>query len=323
MDPDDHWDLACQYALAVRGWIDLRGVLIDYPPDQSRNPDVLAVAQMNDITGLFVPTAVGSSIPVIDRRDTQKEVQPRDRNGGHFILSTLRSAHEPVTIHIVGSCRDIALAANADPDLFANKCKAIYLNAGSGDPSPDDVTEVEYNVKLNRHAYAALFDVPCPLYWMPCRQEPYDGSVHEWATYWRFRQGDVLSVVSPRVQRYFASVLGQIPGHAWLSSINGNALDGLVGTFGSDDRTMWCTAGFLHAAGRGVDRDGAIVPIGEQGEGGVFSFEPISVTCSDNGETEWHPDSSSNQRYIFHVTDVERYQGAMRGALASLLSVLG
>lgn len=27
-DPDDHWDLACQFALAKRGLIDLQGVLI-------------------------------------------------------------------------------------------------------------------------------------------------------------------------------------------------------------------------------------------------------------------------------------------------------
>jgi hypothetical protein len=31
-DPDDHWDLACVYALAHQGDIDLKGILIDYPP---------------------------------------------------------------------------------------------------------------------------------------------------------------------------------------------------------------------------------------------------------------------------------------------------
>lgn len=31
-DPDDHWDLACQFALAKRGLIDFQGVLIDFPP---------------------------------------------------------------------------------------------------------------------------------------------------------------------------------------------------------------------------------------------------------------------------------------------------
>lgn len=31
-DPDDHWDLASQFALAYTEDIDLKGILIDYPP---------------------------------------------------------------------------------------------------------------------------------------------------------------------------------------------------------------------------------------------------------------------------------------------------
>ena len=60
IDPDDHWDLACVYALAYRGDIELLGVLIDYPPAQrqDRNSDIAAVAQMNHITGLSIPIAV-------------------------------------------------------------------------------------------------------------------------------------------------------------------------------------------------------------------------------------------------------------------------
>ena len=30
-DPDDHWDLACQYALAKLGRQRLGGILLDYP----------------------------------------------------------------------------------------------------------------------------------------------------------------------------------------------------------------------------------------------------------------------------------------------------
>ena len=31
-DPDDHWDLACQYALAYLGKTELKGILLDFPP---------------------------------------------------------------------------------------------------------------------------------------------------------------------------------------------------------------------------------------------------------------------------------------------------
>lgn len=71
MDPDDHWDLACVFALAAQGKIDLKGVLIDYPPKAGRQPDAEAIAQMNYIHGLSVPFVVGSSIPMQNRTDTQ------------------------------------------------------------------------------------------------------------------------------------------------------------------------------------------------------------------------------------------------------------
>ena len=59
-DPDDHWDLACTYALARQGHVELLGVMIDYPPQDAYDPDVQAIAQLNYLTGLSVPVVVGS-----------------------------------------------------------------------------------------------------------------------------------------------------------------------------------------------------------------------------------------------------------------------
>lgn len=77
---------------------------------------------------------------------------------------------------------------------------------------------------------------------------------------------------------------------------------------------MWCTGGFLHAAGKNVT--------GETTDQPVFSFDPIRVTCSDEGVTTWTHDRSAKDRYIFHVRDLDRYQAAMTGALKSLLQKL-
>ncbi len=323
MDPDDHWDLACQFALAASGATALAGVLIDYPPDGTREPDALAIAQLNYICGLSVPWAVGSSQPVRDRHDAQTDAPARDRNGVRFVLSALRTAPEPLAIHVVGSCRDIALAIRTDPSLFASNCRAIYLNAGSGDRTPDVVTEIEYNVKLNASAYATMFEAPCPVMWMPCRQEPYDGNVHEWATYWRFRQSDILSALTPELRRYFGFMLGRRTEHEWLRSLNDQATDALLARFERQDRAMWCTAGFLHAAGKSVLGDGSIADRAVRPEEQVFSFEPITVRCDDRGRTTWDPDPSSTQRCIFHVRDVARYQPAMTAAMRTLLAPLG
>jgi hypothetical protein len=323
MDPDDHWDLACQFALAAAGETTLDGVLIDYPPDDTREPDILAIAQLCHISGLSVPWAVGSSQPVNNRHDVLKDASAPERNGVRFVLNALRNASAPLAIHVVGSCRDIAIALRTDPALFASKCRAVYLNAGSGDRTPDVVTEIEYNVKLNASAYATLFDAPCTLMWMPCRQEPYDGNVHEWATYWRFRQSDILPALTPELKRYFAFMLSRNTGHEWLRSLKHQATEALLAPYENQDRAMWCTAGFLHAAGKGVLRDGTIVDRTVRPDEQVFSFEPITVTCDDKGQTAWSPDASSKQRFIFHVRDVARYQGALTSAMRSLLMPLG
>ena len=92
IDPDDHWDLACVYALAYRGDIDLKGVLIDHPPENAngRNPDIAAVAQMNLIAGTFVPVAVGSGLPLKSRDDVQEYASPADRHGVKMVLDVLR-----------------------------------------------------------------------------------------------------------------------------------------------------------------------------------------------------------------------------------------
>lgn len=68
-DPDDHWDLACVYALAFRGDTRLKGVLIDFPPGRlPGDPDVMAVGQLNLITGMAVPVAepveAGRPLPI-------------------------------------------------------------------------------------------------------------------------------------------------------------------------------------------------------------------------------------------------------------------
>jgi len=169
-DPDDHWDLACVYALARRGDVDLKAVVIDYPPAEfkERNPDVIAVAQMNRITGLAVPVVVGSPHPMRSRNDTQSRATQSDLQGVQTILNILRTSDRAVAISVVGSSRDVAIAGKTDPDLFAEKCAGIYLNAGTGLPGKDASGRPEYNVGLDKAAYAAIFDLPCPVYWLPC-----------------------------------------------------------------------------------------------------------------------------------------------------------
>ncbi|MHC4330224.1 MAG: nucleoside hydrolase [Planctomycetota bacterium] len=324
MDPDDHWDLACVYALALRDDVDLKGILIDHPPENTkgRNPDIAAVAQLNLIAGTFVPVAVGSSAPLKSRDDVRAYASQTDHHGVKMVSNVLRESPEPVVINILGSSRDVAVAGKKDPDLFAKKCAAVYLNAGTGSPNMTAASKLEYNVTLDKYAFAAIFDLPCPVYWMPCfedmesrRERP----IREYGTHYKFRQDRILPHLSDRVQNYFAYMFGRYTDHNWLGYLRGKRDEALLSRIGGMYRHIWCTAGFFHAAGYTITRDGQIVSLNEQPRQEVFTFDPIRVKCSDNGVTHWSHDENSTDRFIFHVRDTGNYQSAMTKAMKTLL----
>jgi hypothetical protein len=335
-DPDDHWDLACVYALAHQGRADLRAILTDYPPAaRNTDPDVLGVAQMNYLTGQAVPVVVGLPRPMRTRDDTQSTAPPWEDGGIRVLLRLLREAPRPVVISVLGSCRDVAVAGRREPQLFARKCAAIYLNAGTGTPDRAKAARLEYNVSLNPVAYAAIFDLPCPIYWMPCFEErpgpgPGTPQVREFGTFYRFRQSDILPHLSPHLKNFFAWMYrhgrtekgGPPPGCDWLRYLLGPNDEALLARQGSLDRSMWCTGGFLHATGQTVVRDGRIVPLAGSGPDAVFTFEPVRVQCSDDGVTQWARDAGSPDRFLFRVLDRDRYAAAMTTAMKSLLQTI-
>ena len=336
-DPDDHWDLACVYALASEGRVDLRGILIDYPKPERRNdPDVLAVAQMNYITGLSVPVMIGSS-RWFGTEEPASLGDKRELRGVRAMLDIMRRSPEPVVINVLGSCRDVALAGRLEPDLFAKKCRAVYLNAGSGTPDPEKAQRLEWNVHLDPEAYTAIFDLPCPIYWMPCFEvvhpKPRDlFQVAEFATFYRFRQGEVLPHLSQGVQNFFSymfrhgrfvpetQALGE-PRPDWLHALESTPEPALAEAISQMDRNMWCTGGFLHAAGLTVTPQGEIVPL-EDTDDAVFQFEPIELSCASDAVTRWKKATAPTNRFIFRVRDTEQYPTAMTSALLSLLQKL-
>ncbi|MBI5397027.1 MAG: hypothetical protein HZA91_17150 [Verrucomicrobia bacterium] len=335
-DPDDHWDLACVYALAHQGRVELKAVMTDYPPAARRSdPDVLGVAQMNYLTGQTAPVMVGSPRPMQSRNDAQPDATPLEDGGIRALLRLLRESPRPLVINVLGSCCDVAIAGRREPKLFAKKCAAIYLNAGTGTPDKAKAARLEYNVNLNPAGYAAMFDLPCPIYWMPCFEEmPAKGQgsrdVMEFGTFYRFLQGDILPALSPRMKNFFAWMykhgrtgkIAEPPGCDWLRYLLGPNDDALLARQGALYRNMWCTGGFLHAAGLTAARDGRIIPLAGSGDEAVFTFEPIRVRCSDSGVTEWTKAASAKDRFIFRVLDPEKYAAAMTAAMKSLLATL-
>ncbi len=325
-DPDDHWDLACIYALALAGDIEFESILIDCPPlDHPGQPDAMGIAQMNYITGLNVPFTVGSSVPTISRQDKQPDLKGSDENGVRRLLDVLAKSPDPVFINIVGSARDVAIAGCRAPELFKEKCAGIYLNAGTGTPHTEDDMEIEYNVRLNPAAYGAIFDIPCPLFWMPCYETLGTGDrtkTYGYGTRYQFLQKDILEHISDRMQKFFAYMLGRVESVNWLKYLSDAKDEAVLTEFGNKDRAMWCTAGFFHVAGKGITSKGEIIDLEKAQGKSIFTFDPIDIQCDDKGVTRWTSGDESSNRFIFHVRDMENYAVAMTKAMRTLLKTL-
>ena len=306
-DPDDHYDLATQFALARRGDITFAGVLLDYPPPRhaASVPAVQSVAQLSRLTGVSTSTMVGAAEPFIVGREPGA--------GARYVLSALEAAAEQIDIHVVGSCRDIAEAAQEKPDLFAEKCRRLYLNAGSSGPVADAEGAREYNIEMDASAFRSMFDLPCETRWMPCFTVTGERIVSEYATHWSFDQRAFVDALPDQIARYFAYALGH-RGENWLAAIETGAPRAVP----EERRSMWCTAGFLDSAGLTVDPDGAIREIGSGGPG-VFEFLPARWSCSESGHVTWELSQEVSPSKIFRVTDQPNYEEAMTRAMGELL----
>ncbi|HOJ33022.1 MAG TPA: hypothetical protein PKY35_08420 [Candidatus Hydrogenedentes bacterium] len=330
-DPDDHWDVASLYALVKMGRVELLGVVIDHPlpPDENGivpmgagEPAVQAIAQLNYITGSAVVPAVGTGIPFQQAFSGNGKCLA-DFRAARFILETLRRASQPVVISIAGSCRDVAIASKFDPGLFQEKCAGIYLNAGAAFSSLPGNHDKEWNVALDPAAYRQIFEIPCPIYWMPCFDDLARFESHAHGSYWRFRQGDVLDHLSPAVQNYFLYALSRSTDQRWLSQILGGVNSVALEIQSKSYRNMWCTAGFLHLAGLTVTRAGDLVPRFDIPESEtLFHFRPVRISWENSGANRWEPTDQPGRHFLFEVNDVEKYKSTMPTILRKLLEKL-
>ena len=276
------------------------------------------MAQLGCIMGLTgIPSAVGSRWPMRDRKDTQADREARNLASAHWLCRTLENSPEPVIINMVGSCIDVGLAGLLRPDLFATKCKAVYLNSGAA--FCGTIARLEYNVKLNPGAYAAIFDLPCPVYWCPCWHQTEVREVGVHGTWYSFDQGEVFSELSDELCNFFLYMLDKSAEPKYLRYLTEPVHPELKARFGALPRSMWSTAGILHAAGFGVDITRGLLPAKDVVDP-LFDFLPIRISCADDGETNWEEITGSTDRYIFRNRHPELYARAMTAALTKVLA---
>lgn len=321
-DPDDHFDLAVAYALTLRGAVDLRGVVIDYPPEfRPGDPAVVAVAQMNRLTGQAVPVAIGTSLKLKNRRDALEGASARETAAVRFIHAQLRAAERPLALACVGNAADIVVAALREPDLFRTKCAGVYLNSGSAHDNPSNPAQLEFNVRLDPAAYAAMFDLPCPLFWFPCwhttehRESGADGSF-----YW-LPHAEALGGISAGLANYFAYMFDRSANPKWLRAMKAMPPAASWEKILKEKRGMWSTVSQFAAAGLGVTKDGEIVQAKDAGDAAVFAVTPVEASCADDGRTTWRRADAPTGRRMLSVTDPARYPAAMTRAVATLFKM--
>lgn len=269
-DPDDHYDLACLFAIAE---FDIRGVVLDLGETQAQRTGRPAVEQMMHITGRRVPCAIGLSQRLRTRTDKALEEPTRFQAGVNLILSVLRDSREKVVLFTTGSCRDVAVAFNRQPELLRQKVRAIYFNIGRGPNEPQE----ECNVGYDPQSYLRLFESGLPIYWCPC----FGKGGYE--TLYVAEQKTVVGQCTPAVQNFFVYCLTHSKAEplGFLASGAHPLPTGL--------RSMWCTAPMFHAAGRKIYQRGsddfvALAPEAAEKAGlagkevVVFGFEPMRST---------------------------------------------
>jgi hypothetical protein len=317
-DPDDHFDLATLFALPE---LEVKAILLDQGEKQLQRPGAIPLEQMMRLTGRRVPFAIGLARKLASPADDGRDQPARFQAAVDLLLKTLRESPEPVTIIAAGSVRDIAAAWNREPALMKRKAARLYLNIGNADRRGS-----EYNVDLDPQAYVGLLRSGLPLYLcfcMPMAQPAASNALY--STWWRFRQSEVLASAPRELQNYFIYALQRCapeeldPQKALPADLR--PWRRLVWEM---DRNMWCTASFLHAAGRNVrETSGGWTAAGGGAAGGgsaPFTFVPARLEVDGTGKTAWQAGVTNANIQLFKVLSAERYSAAMRDCLRELLN---
>jgi hypothetical protein len=318
-DPDDHFDLATLFAIAE---LDVRGIILDCGDRQLKQPGRIPVEQMMHLTGRKVPFAVGLGRALASPEDDGRDQAAQFQGGVALMLDVLRRSDERVTIFTTGSLRDVAAAVNRDGELFRRKVGRLYVNIG------DAAGGKEYNVGLDREAYVRVLRSGLPVYWCPCFERGPSQPGRGYATYWAFRQADVLETAPPGLQNFFLYALTkpkQADPIAYLAQAPEPPAKERVWAM---RRNMWCTGPMLHAAGRQVVEAGPgrwvaqAAPGPEDRRVRPYEFVPVRIAVGDDGKVTLvePPAGDGLAVQCFKVRDPANYERIMAVCLQALFA---
>ncbi|MBE2285438.1 MAG: hypothetical protein IAE77_18395 [Prosthecobacter sp.] len=345
-DPDDHFDTAVLFAMRE---FDVRCVVLDNGLGRQVEPEVKAefrhrigrppLEQLMHITGRQVKYGPGLPTKLTSATDKGLQQPAENQASIDMMLGELRASEEKVTLFLNGSCRDFAAAFNRDPELFRQKVKAIYCNAGIV-VEKGVASQIDYNVELDPVAFFRLFETGVPLYWCSTRpkmSERAPGGPYS-TNFWIHEQR-IIRAGSLPVQNYFIYCLtGSKEPHLPFLAKEQQKIPTPRGIAGDGGRFIWCTAPFVHAAGRSIYRKGiadfhALQPAEAERLGlagakiDLFTFVPASVKTKEplkSLEIDVKSAAPDSPVQVFHrpVTDTD-YRSVMESVLANLAAELG
>ena len=345
-DPDDHFDTAVLFAIKE---FDIRCIILDNGLGRQLEPEEKAefkhrigrppLEQLMHISGRKVKYGPGLPMALTSPTDKGLEQPARYQVSIEMMLAALRDSEEKVTLFLNGSCRDFAAAFNREPDLFRQKVKAIYCNAGIV-VEKGVVSQIDFNVELDPMSFFRLFETGVPVYWCSTRpkmSERAPGGPYS-TNFWIHEQR-IIRAGTPQVQNFFVYCLTFSKEDPIKFLDSGFQKIPMARAFAGDGgRFIWCTAPFCHAAGRSIYRKGiadfhALQPeeaerLGIAGDKiDLFDFVPASVKTKElhkSLEIDVKGAPADSPVKVFHrpVTDTD-YRSVMESVLTNLTAELG
>ncbi len=317
-DPDDHFDLACLYAIPQ---LDVKVIILDQGRRQQKQSGSVAIRQMNSITGRNISWEIGLADPLTDREDTGVGQAKEYQGGVDRILSILAESDRPVSIVTVGSVRDVAAAFNRSGDLFRKKVGRLMIFIGEASRPGF----VEYNVSLDVHAFRRIMESGLPIYWVPC----FDGGLWQnqgKASYWKTTQAELLGEVNKRIMNYFIYALSHSTEDPVLflnRPITSEQASGILGL----DRNLWCTAIFGDLADIRIWESNKRYYLADRDDNHgnpveLFQFEEIRCSVDERGNVITDP-TGTLKINRFRILDQATYPAIMTQVTARLLASFG
>ncbi|MCF6285352.1 MAG: hypothetical protein L3K26_09210, partial [Candidatus Hydrogenedentes bacterium] len=225
-----------------------------------------------------------------------------------------------VDIVSFGSARPIAVAFNRAPKLMAQKVRMIHLCAGG---APKGF--LEWNVKLDVHAFVRLLRSDLPISIYPCAPEngPFDRGPNN--TYWSLPNLNFIHGMSQKLQRYIEYAFTRSSRMDFLGVLEEKQPLADMAPHYKHTHNVWETAIWMEVTGRRLVRraDGThrIENPASLAEGHTVlahALQSCTVEVDNDGQFDAQPTKGPSNFFLYERGDALLNETALRDALPRL-----